>query len=157
VNVLTRRFLARTSYEIAREGDKEPRSGGTSAVVLNTTTVSPPPRSINPNGYSLGMCLAARPLQQGGCMTKRGLLAALLTIVVSPLMVAAQGNGTAYGRDKPKEEKPIKIEKVKDDKQQDKDVKDKSVPAPPVLVLLAAGAGVAGVAQWRRRKQQIAP
>ena len=81
-------------------------------------------------------------------MTKRRLFAALFAIMVSPLMVAAQGNGNAYGRDMPMGEKPIKAEKGKD-----KDVRDESVPAPPVLVLLAAGAGVAGLAQWRRRKQ----
>lgn len=87
-------------------------------------------------------------------MTKRRLIAALFTIMVSsPLIVSAQGNGNAYGRDMPRGEKPITVEK---DKDKDKDVTDKSVPAPPALVLLAAGAGVAGVAEWRRRKQ-IAP
>ena len=89
-------------------------------------------------------------------MTKHRLLAALFAMMVSPVMVAAQGNGNAYGRDKPKDERPITVEKAKEGKQQDNDVKDKSVPAPPVLVLLAAGAGVAGLAQWHRRKQ-IAP
>jgi len=81
-------------------------------------------------------------------MTKHRLFAALFAIMVSPWIVTAQGNGNAYGRDKTNDAKPVKVEKEKD-----KEVTDKSVPAPPVLVLLAAGAGVAGVASWRRRRQ----
>jgi len=82
-------------------------------------------------------------------MTKHRLFAALFTIMVSPGILAAQGNGNAFGTDNPKAAKPVAVEKEKD-----KDVKDKSVPAPPVLVLLAAGAGVAGVTSWRRRRQR---
>jgi len=106
-------------------------------------------------------------------MTKLKLLVAMFAIVAAPSVGNAQGRNDQAG-------KPIKIEKDTSSNRDNSNAnansnsngnannngnangngngngngnsRDESVPAPPLVALLAAGATVAGVTRWRQRQ-----
>jgi hypothetical protein len=106
-------------------------------------------------------------------MTKLKLLVAMFAIVAAPSVGDAQGRNDQAG-------KPIKIEKDTSSNRDNSNAnansnsngnannngnanangngngngnsRDESVPAPPLVALLAAGATVAGVTRWRQRQ-----